>query len=67
VRSGPGTQYEVLDVLEKCDQVFLTGVIDPTGVWVQLHNPVPTNKQQFWVNASYLEIAVPLSSFTVGG
>lgn len=67
VRSGPGSQYEVVDVLEKCDQVFITGVIDPTYTWVQLNNPVPTSSEQFWVNARYLDIAIPVSSFTVGG
>lgn len=65
VRSGPGVQFEVVETLEKCDQVFLMGYIDPSLTWVRLNNPNPATLQQLWVNSQYLDVAVPVSSFAV--
>ncbi|MFN2134361.1 MAG: PA14 domain-containing protein [Candidatus Promineifilaceae bacterium] len=65
VRSGPGTGYEVLDVLEKCDQVFLSGYTDSSYTWVQLHNPNPASGEEFWVGSSYLDMAAPVTSLQV--
>ena len=66
-RSGPGVEYAVVNVLEKCDVVILTGVIDPTYTWVQIQRDEFSNKFLDWVSARYLNTAVPVSSFRVGG
>jgi uncharacterized protein YraI len=51
VRSGPGTEYDILDTLPQGSVVGFTGFMDSTGNWVQIDaaaGPVG------WVAAQYL-------------
>jgi hypothetical protein len=62
VRNGPGTEYELLGVLNSNDVVFITGK-DASGAWIQVEfASAPDGKG--WVIAEFLQVgnieAVPL-------
>jgi len=62
VRNGPGTEYELLGVLNSNDVVFITGK-DPGGTWMQIEfASAPDGKG--WVTAEFLQVgnldSVPL-------
>ncbi len=62
VRNGPGTEYELLGVLNSKDVVFITGK-DASGKWIQIEfASAPDGKG--WVTAEFLQMgnieAVPL-------
>ena len=65
VRNGPRPNNTVVDTLEKCDQVFLTGQVAQGYIWVELHNRVPTSSTSYSVNSTDLDMAVPVTSLTV--
>jgi uncharacterized protein YraI len=54
VRNGPGTEYELLGVLNSNDVVFITGK-DPSGKWIQIEfASAPDGKG--WVIAEFLQM-----------
>jgi uncharacterized protein YraI len=64
VRNGPGTEHDLLGVLNSNDIVFITGK-DPGGAWIQIEfagAPDPDGKG--WVAAEFLQVgnieAVPI-------
>jgi hypothetical protein len=62
VRNGPGTEYELLGVLNSNDVVFITGK-DPSGAWIQIEFAKgPDGKG--WVTVEFLQVgnieAVPV-------
>lgn len=54
VRSGPGTSYETLGVLEPGTLVMLTGK-NETGTWLQIIFPLGSTDTG-WVTAAYLKV-----------
>jgi hypothetical protein len=64
VRNGPGTEYELLGVLNSNDVIFITGK-DTSGAWIQIEFAgAPDGKG--WVTAEFLQMgnieSVPLIS-----
>ncbi|MHB8776470.1 MAG: SH3 domain-containing protein [Anaerolineales bacterium] len=54
IRSGPGTTYETLGVLNPNDVVFITGK-DPSGAWIQIeYTNAPDGKG--WATSRFLQI-----------
>jgi uncharacterized protein YraI len=51
VRSGPGTEYELLETLPYSTVVGFTGFMDASGDWVQVD---PATGQVGWVASQYL-------------
>jgi len=67
VRSGPGTEYDSLGVLNSNDVVFITGK-DAGGAWIQIEfTSAPDGKG--WVTAKFLQVenieAVPMIGVAV--
>jgi uncharacterized protein YraI len=63
VRVGPGLAFEVVTVLQQGESVSITGR-NASGSWVQVKS---YNGTAGWVNASYLEINVPVATLPIGG
>jgi hypothetical protein len=61
VRSGPGTEYPVIGRLTSCEKVALTGYRNQEGTWVMIWL---TPGVAGWVNASYMQLGVPMSQLT---
>jgi len=62
VRNGPGTEYELLGVLNSNDVIFITGK-DTSGAWIQIEF-AGTPDGKGWVTAEFLQMgnieSVPL-------
>jgi hypothetical protein len=54
VRSGPGTDFESLGLLNQYDIVFVFGT-DASGAWIQIAHP-PAPEGTGWVNSEYVEM-----------
>ncbi len=54
MRSGPGTEYDIIRVLNGGDLVTLTG--KSSGSWVHIHT---SDNFAGWVNGSYLAFNQP--------
>jgi uncharacterized protein YraI len=56
IRNGPGTEYELLGVLNPNDVVFITGK-DPGGTWVQIEFASATSSGgKGWVTVEFLKV-----------
>ncbi|HEX6383037.1 MAG TPA: PA14 domain-containing protein [Anaerolineae bacterium] len=62
VRSGPGTQHNVITVLSKNQVVNLAGYRNAEASWVMVALP---NGAQGWVSASYLQSSFPFASLAI--
>lgn len=58
VRSGPGTQFDVIYSAAPCETLVLTGFRSADSQWVQVRTP---NGQVGWATAAYLQMGVPMS------
>lgn len=58
VRSGPGTNFNVITRLNNGDVVPLTGYRNGNGSWVQIALPNATG----WVSATYVRTSVPVNN-----
>jgi uncharacterized protein YraI len=63
MRSGPGTQYNILGVLTRGQTVSLAGYRDASGTWTMINR----DSGQAWVSAlpAFLQTSVPVSSMPV--
>jgi uncharacterized protein YraI len=61
VRSGPGPNFSILTVVRQGEQLALLGR-NSTGSWVKVRT---ASNVEGWVNASYIQTNVPVSSLPV--
>ncbi len=54
VRNGPGTEYELLGVLNSNDVIFITGK-NPNGAWIQIEFAGASDGKG-WVTAEFLQM-----------
>jgi uncharacterized protein YraI len=64
IRNGPGTEYELLGVLNPNDVVFITGK-DPSGAWMQIEF-ASAPKGTGWVASEFLQVSDPDSLPVIG-